>query len=100
MKAKASIKQRRRKAADHAEQELDPNKAIGEAAIQIARERAANAHREKVRADDGGELEDAVADQIAGERARNELIDEAARRNQQHGNEEQNAHALVNRRRQ
>ena len=61
--------ERGRKSADYAEQKLDPDEAIDEAAIQIARESAADAHREEVGADDGGELEDAVAEEVAGQRA-------------------------------
>ncbi len=85
------------KAADDAEEKLDPHEAVCETAVDVARERAADAHREQVRADDSGELKDAVSDKIAGERAGDEFIDEAARRDQQHGNEHQDAHWLVNR---
>src|SRR5712664_3577447 len=85
------------KAADDTEEKLNPYEAIREAAIDVAGEGAADAHREKIRADDGGELKDAVSNEIAGERASDEFIDEAAGRDQQHGNEHQDAHGLVDR---
>src|SRR6266849_776745 len=94
---KRKHQQRGRKPADDTEEKLDPDEAIRETAIDVAGERAADAHREKVRADDGGELKDAVSDKIAGERAGDKLIDEAASRDQQHGNEHQDAHKLVDR---
>src|SRR5690348_4988778 len=76
--------------------QLDPDKTMDEAAIDVAGERAADAHREKIRANDGLELKNAVTHQVARERARDELIDEPARRNQQHRDEEQNSHVSVN----
>src|SRR6266568_4229139 len=78
-----------RKAADDAEEKLDPNEAMNEATVDVAGKRAADTHGEEIRADDGGELKDAVADEIAGERAGDELVDEAACRDQQHGDEQQ-----------
>src|SRR6266568_3996624 len=86
-----------RKAADDAEEKLDPNEAMNEATVDVAGKRAADTHSEEIRADDGGELKDAVADEIAGERAGDELVDEAARRDQQHGDEQQDSHELMNR---
>ena len=89
--------QRGRKSADDAEHQLDPDEALHEAAIDVARERTADAHGKEVVADDGGKLKDAVAEEIAGERAGDQLIDQAASRDEQHGDEEQDAHGLVNR---
>src|SRR6266581_4311273 len=86
-----------RKAADDAEEKLDPHEAVNESTVDVAGERAADAHGEEIRADDGGELKDAVADEIAGDRASDELVDEAARRDQQHGDEQQDSHELMNR---
>src|SRR6266481_1670809 len=94
---KRKHQQRRGKAADDAEKKLDPHEAIREAAIDVAGKSAADALGEKIRADDGGELKDAVSDEIAGERAGDKLVDEAASRDQQHGNKHQDAHNLVNR---
>ena len=53
-----------------------------------ARQRAADAHGEQVAADDGGELEDAVAEQIAGQRAGDQLVDQPAGGDQEDGDEE------------
>ena len=47
-----------------------------------ARQPAADPHREQIGADDGGELQDAVAEQIARQRAGDELIDQPARRDE------------------
>src|SRR6267143_2057582 len=94
---KRKHQQRGGKAADHAKQKFDPNEAIREATVYLAGKSAADAHREQIRADDGGELKDAVPDQIACERAGDKLVDEAASRDQQHGNEHQDAHKLVDR---
>ena len=47
-----------------------------------SREIAAHAHGEQVAADDRGELKDAVAQQVAGERTGDELIDQPACGNQ------------------
>src|SRR2546429_686881 len=77
---KRKHQQRRGKAADHAKQKLDPHEAIREAAVYVAGERAADAHGEQVRADDGGKLKDAVSNQIACKRAGDKLVDEAASR--------------------
>ncbi len=74
-KGKRKHQQRGGKAADDAEKKLNPYEAIREATVNVAGESAANAHREKIRADDGGELKDAVSDEIAGERAGDELVD-------------------------
>src|SRR5206468_4089556 len=96
-KGKRKHQQRRRKSADNAKEKFDPDEAISKAAIDVTGERAANAHREQIRTDNGGELKNAVADEIARQRAGYKLIDEAASRDQQHGNEHQDAHGLVDR---
>src|SRR5205823_4973806 len=77
---KREHQQRGGKSTDNAKEELDPHEAIHKAAIDKTREGAADAHCEQVGTNNGGELKNAVADEIAGERAGNELIDEATRR--------------------
>src|SRR5690242_2107441 len=42
-----------RKTADDTKHQLDPNKTMDEAAIDVAGKRAADTHREQIRADDG-----------------------------------------------
>ena len=42
--------------ADHADQQLDPDEAGGEAAVEVAGKGAADPHGEQIAADDGGEL--------------------------------------------
>ena len=85
-------KQRRRESADHAQHQLDPHEAVGQPAMDVARERAANPHRKQIAADDGRELQDAVAEQVAGERARDQLVDEPAGRDEQDRDEQQDSH--------
>src|SRR5207302_5320944 len=94
---KRKHQQRRGKPADDAEEKLDAHETIREAAVDIAGQGAADAHREQVRPDNGGELKNAVSDEIAGERAGDKLIDQATSRDQQDGNEHQDAHKLVDR---
>ena len=61
-----------------------------------AREPAADAHGEQVAADDGRELKDAVAEQIAGQRAGDQLIDQPAGGDQEDGEERGYAMATRN----
>ena len=56
------------------------------------REITADAHREQVAADDRGELQDAVAEQIARERAGDQLIDQPASGDQKDGDEQRSRH--------
>src|SRR6185436_18649830 len=58
-----------------------------------AREVAPHAHGEEVGADHQRELGDAVAQQIAAEGAGHQLVDQPARRDQQHGEEQRDLHA-------
>src|SRR5579884_2077574 len=55
---------------------------------------ASDAHSEQVAAYDGGELQNAVAQQIAGQRAGNQLINESARGDQEYRKEKGYRHAL------
>src|ERR1019366_6703800 len=69
---------RRRQPADEADEQLDAQELRDELAFEKARQPRADTHREQVRADDGRELQDRIAEQVAGERARGELVDEPA----------------------
>src|SRR5205085_10787648 len=77
-----------REAAHHSHNQFNPDKAVGQPAPDKAGEKAANAHGEEIAADDGGELKDAVTNQIAGYSASDQLVDQAAGGNQQNGYEE------------
>ena len=78
-----------RQPADDAHQQLDFDEA-GERVFvpDVAGEVRTDAHREEVEADDAGELEDAVAEEIAGERGNDELIGEAATGDDEDGDDE------------
>ena len=91
--------QGRGKTANHSQQQFDPDEAVGESAIDVAGKRAADPHGKQVAADDRGELKNAVAEKIAGERARDELVDEPAGGDQQDRDEKQYPQGLVNSRR-
>src|SRR6202030_4326926 len=73
----------RRESSNHAEKQFDPDKAVGKTAINVAGEGAPNSHREEVTANDRRKLKHAVAEQVAGERSRNELVNEPTGSNQQ-----------------
>src|SRR5712691_1337462 len=51
-----------RKAADDAEEKLDPHEAMNEAMVDVAGERAADTHGEEIRADDDGDADGHRAD--------------------------------------
>ncbi len=73
-------KQRRRgKAAQDAHRQFDLNEARDQAAHHVARQPGADPHREQIAADDGGKLGDGITQQIGGERAGNQFVDQAAR---------------------
>ena len=56
--------------------------------MNVARQGAADSHGEEVAADDGGELEDAVADQVTGQGPRDEFVNQPAGGDQEDGYEE------------
>jgi hypothetical protein len=87
--------QRRGETSNHAQQQLDPHKSVRKAAIDVARKGAADAHGKQVAADDGGKLKNAIAEQVAGERPRDELVDEPAGGDQQNRDEKQDSQGLV-----
>ena len=58
------------------------------------REIAADAHGEQVAADDGGKLQDAVAEQVAGERTGDQLVDEPAGGDEEDREKEDDGHRL------
>ena len=87
-------KQRRgRESADHAHHQLDRDEPRHQRSAQISRRRASEAHREQIRPDDGRELQNAVAEQIAGERSGDQLINEPAGGDQQDGEKKKRQHA-------
>ena len=66
-------------AADEAHDQLDAHEHRGQLLAHVARGPGAQAHGEQVGADDRGELQHRVAQQVAGERAGAQLVDQAAR---------------------
>ena len=71
---------RRRPAAQCSDQDFHPHEHAHLIAADMARKPAANAHREQIAADHRGKLGDAVAQEIACQRARQKLVDQPARR--------------------
>ncbi|EAU69403.1 conserved hypothetical protein [Stigmatella aurantiaca DW4/3-1] len=69
--------------------QLDLHEALSQPLVDEARQVAANAHREEVATDDGGELGDGVPQQVAGQRPHDELVDEPTRGDDQDGDEQQ-----------
>jgi hypothetical protein len=84
----------RREAADHADEQLDHHEAGHHTARDVARQPAADAHREQVRADDGRELRDTVAEQIRRERAGDQLVNQPTGRDEADGNKERGIHRI------
>src|ERR1700687_2616212 len=80
-----------RKTSNHTQQQFDPHKTVGETGIDVTRKSAADPHREQVTANDRGKLKNAVAEKVAGERSRDELVDEPAGGDQQDRDEKQNS---------
>ena len=76
----AAEQRRRHQPPTSADQQLDAHEVRDQLALEVARQPGADAHREQVGADDGGELQDRVAQQVAGERAGDELVDQPAGR--------------------
>jgi len=72
----------------------DADELTRQVAADEPRQEAADAHREQVGADDRGELEDAVADQIARHRAGDQLVDEPARGDEQDREKQRDRHGL------
>ncbi len=75
----------RRESADDTDHQLDRDEARDQRPRQELREPAPDAHGEQVGADDGGELQDAIAQQVAGKRAGDQLIDQTAGGDQKDG---------------
>ena len=63
--------------------------------FDVSREPRADAHGEEIDADDGGELRDGIAEQIAGERAGDQLVDQPAGRDREDGREEEEPDAAI-----
>ena len=85
--------QRGRAAADCCDQHLDADEHRRLVRADIARAPRAHAHREQIGADDCGELRDAVAQQIGGERAGEQLVDQATGRDDEGRREQRPAGA-------
>src|SRR5260370_35411241 len=79
--------QRGGESADQADHQLDGDKARHQAAMQESREAAPDPHGEEIAAGDSGNLKDALAQQAAGERASDQLVNEAAAGDQEDGGE-------------
>src|SRR5215467_13582787 len=86
---------RGREAAYQPDHQLDRDEARHEAAAEESGEEAADSHREQIRANDGGELEDAVAEQVACESAGDQLINEPAGGDQEDGEKKYDGQARV-----
>jgi hypothetical protein len=90
--AEGEKEDRRRQAADGSDEDLHDDELSDRRARDVARHPRPDAHREEIRADDGGELRDAVAEQIAGQRAGHELVDQPARRDEENRRQECGRH--------
>jgi hypothetical protein len=82
---------RRGGAADERDDELDADEDGEQMALDELRQPRAHAHREKIDADNRGELCHRIAQQITGEGARCEFIDEPAGRDREDAREEKEA---------
>ena len=85
-----------RETSNHSEKQFNPYEPVGKTAIDVTREGAADPHRKQVTTDDCRKLKHAIAQKVAGERARDELVDEPAGGNQQDRDEKRDPHGLVN----
>ncbi len=65
-------------AAEEGDRQLHLHEAARETALHVARQVGAEAQGGEVDADDGGELRDRVAEHVARQRARHQLVDEPA----------------------
>mmetsp|Transcript_6193 Transcript_6193/g.24988 ORF Transcript_6193/g.24988 Transcript_6193/m.24988 type:complete len:300 (-) Transcript_6193:3283-4182(-) len=79
----------RHQPADHAHQKLHLQEHAHQLPLDKARQPGAQAHREEIHTDDGGELQHRVAEQVAGERARRQLVDQAAGGDDENAGEQQ-----------
>src|SRR5205085_2883863 len=75
----AEEQQRRRQTAGECDGELDVDEFRGELAIDESREPGADAEGGEIEADDQRELRDRIAEHVAGNSAREQLVDQAAR---------------------
>jgi hypothetical protein len=69
---------RRRQPAEDADQQLDLHEARDQIALDVARQPRADAHRKEIGADHGRELHHRIAEQIARQRAGDQLVGEPA----------------------
>ena len=70
----------RQRTADQGHHQLDAQKVRRQVVLEIARQPGAYAHGEQVAADDGGELQDRIAQQIGSQRTRSQFVKQAAGR--------------------
>jgi hypothetical protein len=75
---------RRHQPADGTHQQLDAQEMRDQLTLEETRQVGAHPHREQVGADDSGELQDRVAEQVARERARGKLVDQPAGGHDEH----------------
>jgi hypothetical protein len=78
--AKGEKQDRRRRTADDRHCELDLDETSCEVRLDASRDPRADAHRRQIEADDEGELGDRVTEEVTAERAGQQLVDEAANR--------------------
>ena len=76
-------------------QELDLDEHTQQIFFDVTREPRPDAHREEISADDGGKLRDGIAQEIAGDGAGDQFVDESARRNREDRGEQQKADAAI-----
>src|SRR5213075_138935 len=81
-------------AADESDQQLDIDEPSHQAASKELAQPASDTHCEQIAADDGGKLENAIAEQVAREGACDQLINEPARREQENRYEENYRHSV------
>src|SRR5262249_33541501 len=74
----AKEEDRGRQSAQQGDGQLNLDEHPGQLLVDEARQPGADTHREEVDADDGRELKDRVAEQVAGRGARKQLVDQAA----------------------
>ncbi len=90
--------ERRRQAAGDRDAELDLDEPHQEVALDVLRDPAAEPHRAQVEADHQAELGDRVAQDVAGEGPRDELVDQAAGRDDEHRRQERRRHQALTQR--
>jgi hypothetical protein len=81
-----------RRTTHHADHDLDAHEVVEQPLAHIARQPRPDAHGEQVSTDDRRELRDRIAQQVAGERTRHQLVHQSAARDDERGEQQQRAH--------